>query len=72
MLDNKKNYAKAYANYYAMPVPELERELGILFKKRYEEYNIEVAEAHRIASLVYNKRTRSGTGLIFHMQEFLR
>ena len=55
-----------------MPVPELERELGILFKKRYEEYNIEVAELHRIASLAYNRKTRSGTGLIFHMQEFLR
>jgi hypothetical protein len=72
MLDNKKNYAKAYARYYAMPVPELQKELGILFKKRFEEYNIEVAESYRIASLAYNKRTRSGTGLIFHMQEFLR
>jgi hypothetical protein len=72
MLDNKKNYAKAYGRYYAMPVPELEKELGILFKKRFEEYNIEVTESYRIASLVYNRRTRSGTGLIFHMQEFLR
>jgi hypothetical protein len=72
MLDDKKNYAKAYRRYYVIPVPELEKELGILFKKRFEEYNIEVTESYRIASLVYNKRTRSGTGLIFHMQEFLR
>jgi hypothetical protein len=71
VLDNKINYARLYTHYTKLPILELQKELKDLYKKRYEEYNADYAEHHRIASLVYTRRTRKGTGLIFHMNKFI-
>lgn len=72
MLDTKKGYLEIRKHYTKMDTEALERALGKLHKMRYEDHNLESVEHHRIASAVLNRRIRSGTGLIFHMQEFLR
>lgn len=72
MLDTKKGYLEVRRRYTKMDTQALERTLGKLHKMRYEDHNLESVEHHRIASAVLNRRVRSGTGLIFHMQEFLR
>jgi hypothetical protein len=72
MLDNKKKYAEAHKKYNQMPLPQLQEELQALFSRRYNEYDIDSIELHRVASAIYNQRTRSGTGLIFHLNKFLR
>jgi hypothetical protein len=72
MLDTKKGYLEIRRRYTKMDTQALERTLGKLHKMRYEDHNLESVEHHRIASAVLNRRVRSGTGLIFHMQEFLR
>lgn len=72
MLDSKKGYLEIRKRFTRMDTQALERTLGKLHKMRYEDHNLESVEHHRIASAVYNRRIRSGTGLIFHMQEFLR
>lgn len=55
-----------------MDTEVLQKTLAKLHKMRYEEHNLDSVEHHRIASAVYNRRVRSGTGLIFHMCEFIR
>lgn len=72
MLDTKKGYLEIRRRYTKMDTQALERTLAKLHKMRYEDHNLESVEHHRIASAVLNRRVRSGTGLIFHMQEFLR
>lgn len=72
MLDTKKGYLEIRRRYTKMDTQALERTLAKLHKMRYEEHNLDSVEHHRIASAVLNRRVRSGTGLIFHMQEFLR
>ena len=72
MLDTKKSYLEIRKQYTRMDTQTLERNLIKLHKMRYEDHNLESVEHFRIASAVLNRRVRSGTGLIFHMQEFLR
>ena len=72
MLDTKKGYLEVRRRYSKMDTEALQRTLEKLHKMRYEEHNLDSVEHHRIASSVFNRRVRSGTGLIFHMQEFLR
>lgn len=72
MLDTKKGYLEVRRRYSKMDTEALQRTLAKLHKMRYEEHNLDSVEHHRIASAVFNRRQRSGTGLIFHMQEFLR
>jgi len=72
MLDTKKGYLEVRRRYSKMDTEVLQKTLAKLHKMRYEEHNLDSVEHHRIASAVYNRRVRSGTGLIFHMQEFLR
>ena len=71
MLDDKATHRRAYMRYKSLPLPILERELREMHHKRFVEHDIECTELHRIASLVYNRRTRNGTGLIFHMNKFV-
>ena len=72
MLDTKKGYLEVRRRYSKMDTEALQKTLAKLHKMRYEEHNLDSVEHHRIASSVFNRRVRSGTGLIFHMQEFLR
>jgi len=71
MLDNKADHKKAYMRYKVIPISVLEGELKEMYHKRFVEHDIEYAELYRIASLVYNRRTRNGTGLVFHMNKFV-
>ena len=71
MLDNKQNYLKLYAKYSKMPLPQLQKELREMYIKRYTEHDIECTETYRVAARAYNIRTRSGSGLIFHLKNFV-
>ena len=71
MLDNKQNYLKLYVKYSRMPLPQLQKELREMYTKRYIEHDIECTEIYRVAARAYNIRTRSGTGLIFHLKNFV-
>lgn len=72
MLDSKKGYLEVRKHYTKMDTQTLEKVLAKLHKIRYHDNDLEAVEHFRIASAVLNKRQRSETGLIFHMQEFLR
>jgi hypothetical protein len=72
MLDNKYKYAEVYTKYKRMPINKLQEEVKDLFHKRYNDQDLDSIELHRIASAVYQRRTRSGTGLIFHLNKFVR
>ena len=72
MVGTKEGYSRAVRLYEAMPTPKLIQEVALLSRKRFDEHDLESYEPHRIASAVLNKRTRSGDGLIFHMNKFLR
>lgn len=72
MLDDKEKYAEACKKYKRMPIAKLQEELIELFSRRYIDQDLDSVELHRIASAIYNKRTRSGTGLIFHLSKFVR
>lgn len=67
----KENYIDIRKRFTKMDTPRLEREVGIFFKKRYEEHNVECFEEHRIASSVLIRRQRDKTGPTFHMQNLV-
>jgi hypothetical protein len=71
MLDDKLNYRKLCQRYSRMPIHQLQKELGEIYKKRFVEHDIEYAEVYRVAARVYNTRTRDGSGLIFHLKNFV-
>lgn len=71
MLDNKQNHIKLYVKYSKMPLPQLQKELKELYERRFIEHDIECAELYRIVARAYNVRTRSGSGLIFHLKKFV-
>lgn len=71
MLDDKRNYLKLHLKYSKMPLPQLQKELREMYTKRYIEHDIECTEIYRVAARAYNIRTRSGTGLIFHLKNFV-
>lgn len=71
MLDDKKNYRKLCQRYSRMPIPQLKKELGEMYRKRFIEHDIECTEVYRVAARVYNVRTRSGSSLMFHLKNFI-
>lgn len=71
MLDDKLSYRKLCQRYSRMPIYQLQKELGELHKKRFIEHDIEYTEVYRVAARVYNTRTRDGSGLIFHLKNFV-
>jgi hypothetical protein len=71
MSEERSKHRKAYNRYMAVPLPILEREMKEMYHKRFVEHDIECTELYRLASMAYNRRTRSGTGLIFHMNKFV-
>jgi len=71
MSEERSNHRKAYTRYSIIPLPMLERELREMYHRRFIEQDIECAELYRLASMAYNRRTRNGTGLIFHMNKFV-
>ena len=71
MLDDKRNYGKLYQRYSNLPIHQLQKELGEMYKKRFVEHDIEYTEVYRVAARAYNVRTRSGRGLIFHLKNFV-
>ena len=70
-LDNKKEYDKEYQRLRCLPINDLSTLLEELYNKRVMNHQIEFVEQHRLASRVYQERTRKGTSLIFHMQNFI-
>ena len=70
MLDSKEEYRKAYARYKSWEPEKLQEKLGELHKKVYEEHEIELLEEYRLVSRIYHTKTRTGTGLIFHLKKF--
>ena len=68
---DKKNYMATYMRYCKMPIDELQRQLKVLYRRRYDEHDIEYHEEYRLASRAYITRTKSGSGLIFHLKNFI-
>ncbi len=69
-MGRKEEYIKEYKMFSKMSTEQLQKCLGELFRKRYEEQNIEVYNTHRIAARVYIERTRNGNSLIFHLKNW--
>jgi hypothetical protein len=71
LIDEKDSYHYHYCRFSRMSTPNLQKVLGDLAKRRYEDYEVDCYTEHRIAARVYLERTRKGEGLIFHLQNFL-
>jgi hypothetical protein len=67
----KQEYHDTYNMYYRLPTSKLEKKVGELGKKRYEEYDASLYEEHRIACRVLIERKRDGEGLIFHLKNLI-
>ena len=64
-------YLATYAKYSRMPLDELQRQLKVLYRRRYEEYDISCCSEYRVASRAYIIRTRKGNGLVFHLKNLV-
>ena len=71
MTREKIDYIELRRKYNRMETPKLERAIANLFKKRYNDLDLDVQTEHRIASSVLVARTRTKTGTTFHMQNLV-
>lgn len=68
---DRVDYLEIRRKYTRLGTPDLEKMVATLFKKRYEEHDIDYFEHHRIASAVLIRRQRDKTGPTFHMQNLV-
>jgi hypothetical protein len=67
-LEKQEAYNTEQIRLRKMSIAKLQAWVGVLFRRRYEEYDIRVEAQYRLASLVLNQRTRQGTSLIYHLE----
>lgn len=70
-MGRREEYLKERKELSKLSVTQLEKLLGELGKRRYEEYDISIENKHRIASSVYLQKVRKGDSLIFHLRNFI-
>jgi hypothetical protein len=64
-------YLRERAEVGKLSLPKLQQLLAYLGKRRYEENDISVENAFRIASSVYIQKTKSGGSFRFHLRNFI-
>lgn len=70
-MNRKKEYEQERRRLNGMPIFKLQKLLGELYIKRYEENDITVEREHRLVSSVYIHRTRKASPLLFHLKNFI-
>ena len=70
-LDNRNVYLEERKKLLKMRKKELEVLLEDLYKRRFEEHDIQLDVYYRLVSQVYNSKTRKGNSLIFHLKNFV-
>jgi len=70
-LDDKVTYLEERIKLCRLKTKELESLLEKLYWERFVKYDITLEAYYRIASQVYNVRTRKGSSLIYHLKKFL-
>lgn len=70
-LDSRNVYLEERKRLLKMRKKELEVLLGDLYKRRFEEHDVQIDAYYRLVSHVYNSKTRKGNSLIFHLKNFI-
>lgn len=70
-LDDREAYLKEKLRLLRMPLPKLQRVVGDLHQRVYEDNDIEAYSYHRLASSVLIDRTKTGSTLIYHLKNFI-
>jgi len=68
---SKEEYLEKYYRYRRMSLTQLKNLMCELYSRKFEEHDITAYEEHRIAARVLVERERDGSGLLFHMKQFV-
>lgn len=67
----REEYIEKYFHYRKMSTKQLQQWVSDLYSRKFESNDITAYEEHRIAARVLVERERDGSGLLFHMKEFV-
>ena len=67
----REEYVSMYKKYNRLPTSKLEKCIGELYIKKFEDNDISVYEEHRIASRVLLDRNTDRTSLIYHLKNIV-
>lgn len=67
----REEYVSTYKKYGRLSTTKLEKVVGELYTKKFEEHDISVYEEHRIAARVLLDRSKDGKSLIYHLQNIV-
>lgn len=70
-MGRRFEYLKERTKLNKLSISELEKLMGVLGKRRFDENDISVENEFRMASSVYLQKTKSNTSLRFHLKNFL-
>ena len=70
-MGRRQEYFKQRKEYHKIPITQLQKLMGEMEKKRYEENDISVENDYRIISSVFLQRTKRDSSLVFHLRNFL-
>jgi len=70
-MGRRDEYLKERKELSKLSVAQLEKLLGELGKRRYEDYDISIESKHRITSSVYLQKVKKGGTLVFHLRNFI-
>jgi len=71
IYNTREEYREARKKLARLSTPALERLLGELSQKRYDEQDVSYESDHRMASSVYIQRKMDAKQLMFHMKKFI-
>ena len=66
----KEEYTGLYNYYYRLPTSKLEKAIGALYSRRFEEQDISAYTEHRIATRVLLEKTHTNEPLPFHLKKY--
>jgi len=70
-LDSRRVYFKTQEDLLSIPLSKLKQLAGELFRRRFEDHDIEIDAYYRLAASVLIQRTSKGSTLIYHMKKFI-
>ena len=70
-MGRRIEYLKERTKLNKLSIPDLEKLMGVLGKRRFDDNDISVENEFRMASSVYLQKTKSSGSLRFHLKNFL-
>ena len=70
-MGRREEYFRQRVQLSRLSLSDLEKLMGMLGKRRFDENDVSVENEFRMASSVYLQKTKSNTSLRFHLKNFL-